>query len=201
MMQTVWNDNLVLLRGRVAEPPRPSHENHGVRYLVFPLEVQRLSGASDLLNIVASDTLLARFPVSPGLPLEVTGEVRSYNNKTGQGSRLVITVYARELAFRDAPHENLVVLTGTLCKPPTLRRTPLGRDICDLMLAVNRRYGRADYLPCISWGALARQCGDLQVGEQIRLRGRLQSRTYIKQLSGGSEQRTAFEISVMELDD
>lgn len=201
MMQTVWNDNLVLLRGRVAADPSPSHENHGTQYQIFPLEVVRLSGASDQLNIVASDTLLAQCPPVPGQQLEIAGEIRSYNNKTGQGSRLVITVYARTLSPCDAPPENFVTLTGTLCKPPVLRRTPLGRDICDMMLAVNRRYGRADYLPCIAWGALARQCGSLRVGEPLRLQGRLQSRAYIKQLPDGPEQRIAYEISVMELDE
>jgi hypothetical protein len=200
-MQTVWNDNLVLLRGEAAAAPRPSHENHGVTYQVFPLRVRRLSGAEDVLNVVAPEELLARSPVAAGARLGVSGEVRSYNNRTGPGSRLVITVYARTLDGGDGGDENLVTLSGTLCKPPVLRRTPLGREICDLMLAVNRRYGRADYLPCIAWGALARQCADLGVGDALRLRGRLQSRVYLKQLPDGPERRTAFEISVMELDD
>ncbi len=201
MMQTVWKDNFVLLRGQVVAAPCRSHENHGVVYQSFPLEVRRLSGASDQLNIVVPESLLVSSGVLPGQRLEILGEVRSYNNKSGLGSRLVITVYARTLSPSEEPDENLVTLTGSLCKAATLRRTPLGRDICDMMLAVNRRYGRADYLPCISWGALARQCGELCVGEQIRLRGRLQSRTYTKQLPDGPQQRVAFEISVMELEE
>lgn len=200
-MQTVWNDNLVLLRGEAAAAPRPSHENHGVTYQVFPLRVRRLSGAEDVLNVVAPEELLARSPVAAGARLGVSGEVRSYNNRTGPGSRLVITVYARTLDGGDGGDENLVTLSGTLCKPPVLRRTPLGREICDLTLAVNRRYGRADYLPCISWGALARQCAQMQVGDPLRFRGRFQSRGYTKNLGEQQLHRTAYEVSVMTLEE
>lgn len=198
-MQTVWKDNQILLRGRAAQPPRFSHRNHDAAFWLLPMEVRRLSGAADLLNVLVPEPLLAGLSPSPGDGLEVTGEVRSFNNKSGQGSRLVITVHARSLIPWDGEDENSVLLSGVLCKPPTLRRTPLGREICDMMLAVNRRYGRADYLPCIAWGALAHRCGTLEVGDRVPLRGRLQSRTYIKQLPEGAQQRTAFEVSVMEL--
>ena len=134
------------------------------------------------------------------MPVEVEGEVRSFNNKSGTGSKLVITLHAKSLRPGEGPNENRLVLAGVLCKPPVLRRTPLGREICDLMLAVNRRYGRADYLPCISWGALARCCGELEVGDGVRLEGRLQSRAYTKLENGQSRQRTAFEVSVMRLE-
>ena len=198
-MQTVWKDNQILLRGRAAQPPRFSHRNHDAAFWLLPMEVRRLSGAADLLNVLVPEPLLAGLSPSPGDGLEVMGEVRSFNNKSGQGSRLVITVHARSLIPWDGEDENSVLLSGALCKPPTLRRTPLGRDICDMMLAVNRRYGRADYLPCIAWGALAHRCGTLGVGDGVSLRGRLQSRIYTKQLPEGAQQRTAFEVSVMEL--
>lgn len=156
-MQTIWNENRVILRGTAAAEPVLSHENHGVAYYTFPLSVLRLSGSEDRINVIAAASVLERCPVAAGMTLEGEGEVRSFNNKSGQGSRLVITFYARTIRPAEGEHWNEVHLAGVLCKPPILRRTPLGRDICDLMLAVNRRYGRADYLPCIAWGALAQQ--------------------------------------------
>ena len=187
-MQTGWNENRALLRGTAAGSPVFSHENHGVAYDLFPLSVQRLSGAADRLNVVLPRSLLTACPVYEGLPLEVQGEVRSFNNRSGSGSRLVITVLARELAPTAEKPANHLALAGAL-----------GREICDLMLAVNRRYGRADYLPCIAWGALAQSCGQLSVGDPLRLEGRLQSRTYQKLVDGVPQDRTAFEVSIMQL--
>ena len=199
-MQTGWNENRALLRGTAAADPAWSHENHGVEYDVFPLDVLRLSGWSDRLNVVAPRSLLEECPVRQGMSLEVEGAVRSFNNKSGVGSRLVITLHAKAIRPGHGPDENRLLLSGTLCKPPVLRRTPLGREICDLMLAVNRRYGRADYLPCIAWGALARCCGELEVGDGLRLDGRLQSREYTKITQGLPQSRTAYEVSVMHLE-
>ena len=199
-MQTDWNENHAFLRGEVAAAPVVSHENRGVTYWTFPLRVERLSGAEDRLNVVASAGQLEQCPVAPGAEVEIEGEVRSFNNKSGRGSRLVITLFARSLRPAEGEHANDLSLAGVLCKPPVLRRTPLGRDICDLMLAVNRRYGRADYLPCIAWGGLARRCGALEVGDGVRIEGRLQSRAYTKVDHGVSEVRTAYEVSVMKLE-
>ena len=121
------------------------------------------------------------------------------NNKSGHGNRLVISVFAQSLCGAEAEDLNSIQLRGVICKPPVLRRTPLGRCISDMMLAVNRRYGRADYLPCIAWGSLAHQCGQMEVGSPLRLEGRLQSRTYTKVLPDGTQERVAYEISVMSL--
>lgn len=199
-MQTGWNENRAVLCGTVAGEPVLSHENHGVSYDVFPLSVPRLSGAEDRLNVVAARPLLTDCPLAPGDRVEVQGEVRSFNNRTGPGSRLVITLFARSLSPTRAEPANCLELSGVLCKPPILRRTPLGREICDLMLAVNRKYGRADYLPCIAWGTLAQRCGGLHVGDGVRLEGRLQSRSYQKVVDGVTQDRTAFEVSVMHLE-
>ena len=199
-MQTCWNENHAALRGTVDALPVFSHENHGVEYQVFPLAVPRLSGTVDRLNVVAARPLLERRPLTPGDRVEVQGEVRSFNNRTGPGSRLVITLFARSVAPTREEPANQLTLAGVLCKLPILRRTPLGREICDLMLAVNRKYGRADSLPCIAWGALARRCGGLEVGDGLRLEGRLQSRIYQKVVEGVVQDRTAFEISVMRLE-
>ena len=192
--------NQAVLLGVAGEVPRLSHSNHGVDYYTFPLAVERLSGAVDTLNIVLPRPLLDRCPVEAGGCYRLTGEVRSFNNHSGEGARLVITFLARTVEAGEGEHENSLHLSGVLCKPPVLRRTPLGREICDMLLAVNRRYGRSDYLPCIAWGSLARQCGELTVGSQVALHGRLQSRTYRKVEGEVESQRTAYEISVMELE-
>ena len=198
-MRTSWNENHAVLRGTAAAEPVFSHTNHGVDFFLFPLTVPRLSGAEDRLNVVAPAPLLAGFPLTPGRQVEVTGEVRTFNNRTGPGSRLVITLLARALTETEEAPCNQLTLSGVLCKPPILRRTPLGREICDLMLAVNRRYGRADYLPCIAWGALAQRCAGLAVGDGVALEGRLQSRLYQKVVEGAVQERTAFEVSVTTL--
>ena len=144
-------------------------------------------------------TLLEGIDIAEGTPLRVTGQLRSFNNRSGHGSRLVISTFAQSIEPCDGGHFNRILLSGVLCKQPTLRRTPLGRSICDMILAVNRRYGRADYLPCIAWGKVAAKIAEMQVGDRLTLEGRVQSRTYIKQTDAGSEERTAYEVSVMQL--
>lgn len=195
-MQT---NNIIFLRGRLVAAPASSHSNHGVEYLVFPLAVRRLSGAEDRLNIVAAREQLSSLALEEGCPLTIRGEVRTFNNRSGVGSRLVVSVFAKELSQEEGEDENRLELAGTLCKPPVLRSTPLGRTICDMILAINRRYGRADYLPCIAWGSLAYRCGSMGVGDRLSLEGRLQSRIYTKEVNGLLQERTAFEVSVMSL--
>lgn len=193
------NYNRVELCGTVLEAPVLSHVNHGCAFCRFPLSVLRLSGQPDKLQVIAPQPLLDALPVSPGDTVTVTGQLRSFNNKSGQGSRLVISVFAQTLTAGGAGPLNRIQLSGILCKQPVLRRTPLGREICDMILAVNRRYGRSDYLPCIAWGSLAYQCGQMEVGEKLGLEGRLQSRVYTKNLGDRCEERTAYEVSVMNL--
>lgn len=192
--------NEIVLHGRLALPPRVSHSNHGEEFYIFPLRVRRLSGAEDRLNVVAGERLLRLCPAEEGDEVTVQGQVRSFNDHGAAKNRLVITAFARQMRREPGPDENRLNLAGVLCKPPTFRRTPLGRDICDMMLAVNRPYGRADYLPCISWGALAYRCAGLGVGDPVALEGRLQSRVYTKRLEDREELRTAFEVSVMTMD-
>ena len=191
-------ENKIILRGQAAGEPVRSHQNHGVDYYIVPLRVPRLSGTDDVLNIVTADPDPSVWTL--GQWVSVQGEVRSYNNRSGQGSKLVITVLVRSACPAGAEEvENRLVLAGALCRTPVARRTPLGRESCDLLLAVNRPYGRADYLPCIAWGSLAAHCGALNVGDKLRLEGRLQSRQYHKLIDGEQVARTAFEISVMNL--
>lgn len=197
-MVELRGENKISLQGQVAGEPVLTHHNHGIDYYTIPFRVPRLSGAEDMLNLVAGQPDLCLW--RQGNWLWVEGEVRSYNNRTGVGPRLVITVLVRSAVLSEPSEgENRLILSGVLCKTPVRRRTPLGREICDLLLAVNRAYGRADYLPCISWGSLAVLCGSMDVGTCLRLEGRLQSRRYRKVTPEGEETRTAYEVSVMNL--
>ena len=191
-------ENQVILRGTAAEAPVLSHRSRGLDFYRFPLEVPRLSGAEDRLNILVPGGLALP---APGDFVEVAGEIRSFNNRSGQGNRLVITVLARSVSPGFGAPCNLVRLRGRLCKPPVRRRTPLGRDICDLLLAVDRRYRRSDYLPCIAWGALSHHCGGLGPGDPLWLEGRLQSRGYRKTVGETVQERTAFEVSISSLEE
>lgn len=200
-MNTEWAANQVLLVGTAAEEPAFSHQTHGEDFFLVPVESLRLSGTADRLNVLLSRSRLDGFPIHTGTRLRLEGEVRSYNNRSGIGHRLVITVLAQSVLPADGlPDENRVRLNGALCRAPVYRRTPLGREISDLMLAVNRRYGRTDYIPCIAWGSVAQQCAQLDVGARLSLNGRLQSRGYTKVTEQGAEERTAYEVSVMELE-
>lgn len=192
-------NNYTKLCGSMAGSPVYSHSSRSQEFFTFPLEVQRLSGNFDTLNIIVRRSQLSDLQGHDGEKLCVIGQVRTFNNRRGEGAKLVITVLARELFFCDDDDSNLVLLSGTLCKPPNLRTTPMGRDICDLMLAVNRSYSRSDYLPCICWGQQAQQACLWEVGTQVQLAGRLQSRRYIKLTDAGAVEKTAFEVSVTEI--
>ena len=191
------NFNRVQLCGTVDSAPELSHVNHGVSFYKFTLAVERLSGLSDKLTVLVSAPQLEAVPLQEGDTATVRGQLRSFNNKSGQGSRLVISVFAHVLERGGDAPLNLIQLSGVLCKPPVLRRTPLGREISDIILAVNRRYGRADYLPCIAWGAVAQQVAVMATGDRLTIEGRVQSRTYTKVDNGVSTERTAYEVSIM----
>ena len=190
-----YTANRVILRGSLAGLPAFSHENHARRFYRFFLEVERLSGTADVLPVIAAEDVLNTMALSGGGRIEVRGQLRSFNSRAPSGRKLILSVYAAELETSDEGPENLVELTGALCKPPVYRRTPLGREICDVMLAVSRPYHRTDYLPCILWGRTAQAAAQLPPGAQLALTGRLQSREYVKLLPGGSETRVAYEVS------
>ncbi len=193
-------ENSLRLTGEVADTPVFSHETHETRFFRLPLDVMRLSCVPDHIPVLVREELLRDVSCQPGDFITLGGELRSFNNKSGVGSRLVITAFARELsaAARDE-FCNELHLCGALCKPPIYRKTPLGREICDLMLAINRRYGRADYIPCIAWGKNAHAAKALCVSDRVMVNGRVQSREYIKTLGDTSETRTTYEVSVAEL--
>ena len=189
--------NQVTLRGTLASAPRFSHENHGKRFFRFYLDVPRLSSAVDTLPIVAPEVLLESTPVEEGALLCVTGQVRSHNLRGDGQRRLLIFVFAASLTLQDGEPANQVTLEGFLCREPTYRRTPLGREICDVMLAVPRAFRRADYLPCILWGRTAQEISRCHTRDCLSVTGRLQSRVYTKVTEEGSLQKTAYEISAL----
>lgn len=189
--------NHIELIGCLASAPRYSHSNHGRSFYRFYLEVARLSGAIDRLPILTSLELLEACGAEEGESLRLTGQIRSFNNRAQGGRRLIISVLAETLEVCNEAHDNRVQLRGVICKEPVYRRTPLGREICDVMLAVNRAYRRADYLPCILWGRCARDTAECSVGTELELQGRLQSRTYIKMVEDQPRERIAYEISAI----
>ena len=189
--------NHILLRGSLASLPQFSHENHGLRFFRFFLEVPRLSGAVDTLPVVAEETTLNSFDLSGGEMLTITGQIRSYNIRTDGRRHLKIFVFARSIVCEDGDPLNEVILEGPLCREPNFRRTPLGREICDVMLAVPRAFRRADYLPCILWGRTAQEASQCHTSDRLLICGRLQSRVYTKITEEGSEERTTYEISAL----
>lgn len=189
--------NIITLRGELDRPPEFSHENHGRRFFRFTLNVPRLSGAVDTLPVIAEEQMLGEMDLSGGSMIAVTGQIRSHNIRTDGTRRLLIFVFALSVTAEDGEPLNDVMLEGPLCREPTYRRTPLGREICDVMLAVPRAFRRADYLPCILWGRTAQEVSVCHTRDRIRICGRLQSRIYTKLTNDGPIERTAYEISAL----
>ena len=189
--------NSITIRGQLQTLPQLSHENHGRQFYRFVLEVPRLSGAVDLLPVVAEAHILQDLDPTAGEMLTVTGQIRSHNQRADGIRRLMIFVFATGIVAEDGDPINEVVVEGPLCKEPTYRRTPLGREICDVMLAVPRAFRRADYLPCILWGRTAQEISACHTRDTIRICGRLQSRIYTKLTEDGPIERTAYEVSAL----
>lgn len=189
--------NQILLRGTLASMPEFSHENHDRRFFRFFLEVPRLSGAVDTLPVMVEENLLNAVDLESGSMFTVSGQIRSHNIRTDGKRHLLVFVFANAIACEDGEPINDVTLEGTLCREPTYRRTPLGREICDVMLAVKRAFRRSDYLPCILWGRTAQEISQCHTRDVITLTGRLQSRLYTKVTETGTEERTAYEISAL----
>jgi len=190
-------NNQITVRGSLQELPRFSHENHSRRFFRFILEVPRLSGAVDLLPVVAEEQLLNQIDLTGGCMLTVSGQIRSHNQRSDGVRHLLVFIFASSIIAEDGEPINQVVIQGPLCKEPVYRRTPLGREICDVMLAIPRAFRRADYLPCIAWGRTAQDISQCHTSDQICINGRLQSRIYTKLTEDGPQERTAYEISAL----
>ena len=207
-------NNYLTLVGKVTGEKKFSHEIYGESFYVFSLEILRLSGNSDIIPITVSERLIKEDTLTEGKKLLVKGQFRSYNSYENEKNRLILTVFAKDIVELEENEEeeeneivkkdtitNEVVLVGFICKKPIYRQTPFGREISDLLLAVNRAYNKSDYIPCIAWGRNARFCQNLEVGAQVKIVGRVQSRTYEKKHEDGTvETRVAYEVSVGSLE-
>ncbi|MBR2289049.1 MAG: single-stranded DNA-binding protein [Clostridia bacterium] len=201
------NNHLVLV-GKIVSEQKYSHEIYGEKFYSFNLEVVRLSNNTDIIPITVSERLLTDLDLSIGREVEVEGQFRSYNNYENEKNRLILTVFAKEIKAAEEHSEadkdfvtNEVILVGYVCKKPIYRQTPFGREIADLLLAVNRAYNKSDYIPCIAWGRNARFCQKIEVGTEVKVVGRVQSRTYEKKYEDGTaETRIAYEVSIASME-
>jgi len=192
------NNNKVYLRGVVEDEPVFSHEIYGEGFYELNLSVARLSEHKDIIPITVSERLLENEAFKVGKEVAIRGQFRSYNKVMGERSKLMLTVFVRELAELDEDkNSNIIELTGYICKPPIYRTTPFKREIGDILLAVNRAYNKSDYLPCIAWGRNARFIKGVEVGEKVSIIGRIQSREYQKKIDENNfENRIAYEVSI-----
>ena len=189
--------NYITIRGCLVELPQFSHENHGRRFFRFSLEIPRLSGAVDTLPVIAQEHLVQNIDPFGGQMITITGQIRSHNIRQENIRRLMIFVFATGILAEDGEPINDVYIEGMLCREPNYRKTPLGREICDAMIAVPRAFHRADYLPCILWGRVAQEVSRCHTSDRIMISGRLQSRIYTKLTEDGPIERTAYEISAL----
>ena len=205
MSDKIIENNQVTIMGQVASEFEFSHEVFGEGFYIVEVLVKRLSNSCDRIPLMVSERLIDVTQDYPGEYIMASGQFRSYNRHEEQKNRLVLSVFVREISFMeeepDGSKTNSILLDGYICKEPIYRKTPLGREIADLLLAVNRPYGKSDYIPCICWGRNARYASGFEVGEHVQVLGRIQSREYVKKLSETeTEKRVAYEVSVSKLE-
>jgi len=206
MVGNIIENNSVTIAGKIISNVEFSHEVYGEGFYSFILEVPRLSSRSDKIPVTISERLAGRENLKLNTYVQIDGQFRSYNNYSESGgNKLILTVFAREIAFIDTDarikNPNQIYLNGYICKPPVYRTTPFGREITDILLAVNRPYNKSDYIPCIAWGRNARYCGTLKVGDNLKIWGRIQSRDYQKKLPTGEVlNKVAYEVSITKLE-
>ena len=211
-MDTVYSENNhIIMVGKVTSDKRFSHEIYGEKFYIFDLSVPRLSGNSDIIPVTISERLMVNGELPLNTKVTVEGQFRSYNSYGEGRNRLVLTVFAKDIEFLEDQEteivaskdfvSNEVLLVGYICKTPIYRQTPFGREISDILLAVNRAYNKSDYIPTIAWGRNARFCQNLEVGAQVKIIGRVQSRQYEKKYEDGtSEMKVAYEVSICSLE-
>lgn len=208
MLDKVIENNQVNIIGKVVSEFKFSHEVFGEGFYLVDVSVNRLSEMVDIIPLMISERLLDVTKDYRGMKIEVSGQFRSYNRHEDTRNKLILSIFVRELQFiedDEMPEEqskaNQIFLDGFVCKPPTYRKTPLGREIADILIAVNRPYGKSDYIPCIAWGRNARYAAGIEVGGHLQIQGRVQSREYTKKLSDEEvEKRVAYEVSVCKID-
>lgn len=205
MVGNLIENNVVTIAGKVFSNAEFSHEVYGEGFYSFLLEVPRLSECYDRIPVTISERLINKQQLELGRHVEIEGQFRSYNNYHSEGNKLILTVFAREINFLDedavVKNPNQIFLNGFICKKPVYRTTPFGREITDILLAVNRPYNKSDYIPCIAWGRNARYSESLEVGDNIKIWGRIQSRDYQKKYENGEVvTKTAFEVSITKME-
>ena len=208
MLDKVIENNRVCIIGEIVSEFTFSHEVFGEGFYIANVSVNRLSDMVDVIPLMISERLIDVTKDYRGMKIEVAGQFRSYNRHDGTKNKLVLSIFVRELRFLEddeMPEEqsksNQIFLDGFVCKPPIYRKTPLGREIADVLVAVNRPYGKSDYIPCIAWGRNARFAGGLEVGSHLQVSGRVQSREYTKKIGEDEvERRVAYEVSVSKID-
>ncbi len=215
MVTNLLENNHLVLVGKVTSEKTYSHEIYGEKFYIFDLEVPRLSSAVDIIPITVSERLLTNLNLEIGKKLSIEGQFRSYNSYQNERNKLILTVFAKDIVeVNEEPTEseeeqeerkneitNEVTLSGYVCKKPIYRQTPFDREIADLLLAVNRAYNKSDYIPCIAWGRNARFCQNMEVGTEVKIVGRVQSRKYEKKFEDGtSETRVAYEVSISSME-
>ncbi len=205
MTDKVFDNNQVTVAGQVVSEFTYSHDVFGEGFYLMEISVNRLSDTYDIIPVMVSERLINVKESCKGKFVEINGQFRSYNRHEDNKNRLVLSVFAREIRIMEHGEEehkpNYISLDGFVCKPPVYRKTPLGREIADILLAVNRPYGKSDYIPCICWGRNARFADSFEVGAHLQVQGRIQSREYQKKLSETEfEKRVAYEVSVSKLD-
>jgi single-stranded DNA-binding protein len=203
MMDNLMLNNKIYLEGKIISDLQFSHEMYGEGFYTFNLEVPRLSDAKDMLSVTVSERLIGGMELKAGSEVIVEGQLRSYNKFVDGANRLILSVFARNVEFciEKSKNPNQIFLDGYICKQPVYRTTPFGREIADMLLAVNRSYNKSDYIPTIAWGRNSRFCQGLQVGDNIRVWGRLQSREYEKKVSETETiKKVAYEVSISKME-
>ncbi|KYH35565.1 single-stranded DNA-binding protein [Clostridium tepidiprofundi DSM 19306] len=202
-MDNLMKNNSIYLEGEVGSELEFSHEMYGEGFYTFVLEVPRLSDSKDLINVTVSERLITGIDIKAGDYVVIEGQLRSYNKYVDGANRLILTVFARDIYHCEekSKNPNQIFLDGFICKKPIYRKTPFGREIADMLLAVNRPYNKSDYIPTIAWGRNSRYCRTLEVGDNIRIWGRLQSREYQKRISENEVVRKmAYEVSISKME-
>lgn len=205
MSEKIIENNQVSITGEIVSEFVFSHEVFGEGFYLVDVQVKRLSESTDIIPVMISERLLDVNGDYRGEFIRVTGQFRSYNRHEERKNRLVLSVFAREVSFTEEENDkvktNQIFLDGYICKPPVYRKTPLGREISDMLIAVNRPYGKSDYIPCICWGRNARFSSNFEVGGHVQIWGRIQSREYVKKMEDDfTEKRVAYEVSVSKLE-
>lgn len=199
-MENYLENNKVFIGGRVVEKPELSHEVYGEKFYHFSVKTDRLSEQEDILPVIISERVTNIEDISVGDMVQISGQFRSYNMPSETRNKLVLSIFVKELEYTDDEKilsVNNAVLEGYICKNPIYRKTPLGREIADILVAVNRTYKKSDYIPCILWGRNAKYCENLEIGTKVSIEGRIQSRNYEKKLEDGQiQKKVAYEVSV-----